>query len=308
MRSRFSGSEVPFHAPSKNKGMKMEYRLLHDIVSKALCAKDGSFDMVTSEKFDLMVAISAGLKVNWAQILFNTLLAMVNNPSSQSQGYAVQISILLGTLVKANLGESVNLQPHKVVTGKSMANYIKKNLNVTPAGDSSKQTEDTASNTEGGESQIAQTEGKETSVVEKEKAASKKKKGETAVVDRTKKKLCPSNADPPPAKTTQATAQGPKNRKETAGSYELNQRCPTPCNSTESSKQHKAESAHLPQKARMEPDAYANRLHKGDVFAHLTSFKQKSESNIQTKRLSKRSPTLPLLLQSELSTVGNRRR
>ncbi|KZV20064.1 jordan protein TnpA [Dorcoceras hygrometricum] len=35
----------------------------------------------------------------------------------------------------------------------------------------------------------------------------------------------------------------------------------------------------------------ANRLEKGDVLAHLTSFKQTSESNIQTKRLSKRSPT-----------------
>ncbi|KZV40227.1 hypothetical protein F511_15940 [Dorcoceras hygrometricum] len=31
--------------------------------AKALCAKAGSFDVVTSEKFDLMVAISAGLKM-----------------------------------------------------------------------------------------------------------------------------------------------------------------------------------------------------------------------------------------------------
>ncbi|KZV41831.1 hypothetical protein F511_36420 [Dorcoceras hygrometricum] len=37
-------------------------------------------------------------------------------------------------------------------------------------------------------------------------------------------------------------------------------------------------------------DAYANRLHKGDVFAHLTSFKKTFENDIQTKRLSKRSP------------------
>ncbi|KZV47017.1 hypothetical protein F511_16404 [Dorcoceras hygrometricum] len=43
--------------------MKMEFCLLHNIVAKALCAKAGSFDMVTSEKFDLMVEISAGLKV-----------------------------------------------------------------------------------------------------------------------------------------------------------------------------------------------------------------------------------------------------
>ncbi|KZV50578.1 hypothetical protein F511_25300 [Dorcoceras hygrometricum] len=73
----------------------------------------------------------------------------------------------------------------------------------------------------------------------------------------------PSNADPPPAKPTQATAQGPKHRKATVGSYELNQRYPIPSNSTESSKQHKAGSEHLSQQARTEPDAYANRLHKG---------------------------------------------
>ncbi|KZV34489.1 hypothetical protein F511_17089 [Dorcoceras hygrometricum] len=70
MRSRFSGSDVLIPAPNKKKEMKMEYRLLHDIIAKVLCAKAGSFDMVTSEKFDLMVAISAGFKVNWAQILF----------------------------------------------------------------------------------------------------------------------------------------------------------------------------------------------------------------------------------------------
>ncbi|KZV33622.1 hypothetical protein F511_22261 [Dorcoceras hygrometricum] len=106
---------------------------------------------------------------------------------------------------------------------------------------------------------------------------------------------------------TQDTAQEPEHRKATAASYELDQRYSTPSNSTESSKQHKVESEHLPQQARTESDAYANGLQKGDVFAHLTSFKKTSESNIQTKRLSKRSPTLSLLLQSELSTVSNRK-
>ncbi|KZV44640.1 hypothetical protein F511_34121 [Dorcoceras hygrometricum] len=126
MRSRFSDSRMPFRAPSKKKGMKMEYCLLHDNVAKALCAKAGSFDMVTSEKFDLMVSISSGLK---------------------------------------------------------------KNLKVTPAGESSKQIKDTASNTEGGESQIAQIEGQAPSIVEKEKGASQKKKGETTAVENKKQKL-----------------------------------------------------------------------------------------------------------------------
>ncbi|KZV36669.1 hypothetical protein F511_40193 [Dorcoceras hygrometricum] len=62
MRMNFSGTDVLFKAPNKKKEMKMEYGLLHDIVAKALCAKGGSFDVVTSENFDLMVVITAGLK------------------------------------------------------------------------------------------------------------------------------------------------------------------------------------------------------------------------------------------------------
>ncbi|KZV19914.1 hypothetical protein F511_18723 [Dorcoceras hygrometricum] len=64
---------------------------------------------------------------------------------------------------------------------------------------------------------------------------------------------------------------------------------------------------HHPKKLGAKSDAYANRLHKGDVFAHLTSFKQ-TFNNIQTKRLSKRIPTLPLSPSSELPTAGNLRR
>ncbi|KZV49668.1 hypothetical protein F511_24136 [Dorcoceras hygrometricum] len=127
MRSRFSGSVVPIRGPNKKKEMKMEYHLLHDIVAKALCAKAGSFDMVTGEKFDQMVAITAELK----------------------------LSVLLERLVKADLGESVKLHTQKVLNNKSVHNYIKKNLNVVPAGESSKQTEDKASGTEGGQSQMA---------------------------------------------------------------------------------------------------------------------------------------------------------
>ncbi|KZV18828.1 hypothetical protein F511_18753 [Dorcoceras hygrometricum] len=62
---------------------------------------------------------------------------------------------------------------------------------------------------------------------------------------------------------------------------------------------------HHPKKLGAKSDAYANRLHKGDVFAHLTSFKQTFKNDIQTKLLSKRSPTLPLSLSSELPAAGN---
>ncbi|KZV38627.1 hypothetical protein F511_01179 [Dorcoceras hygrometricum] len=123
IRSLFSGSDVPFHEPNKKKEMMIEFCLFHDIVSK--CAKVGSFDMVTSKNFDLMVAISVGLE--------------------------------------ADLGESVKLHPQKVLTASKLRIH--------------------ASNTEGEESRIAQ------QVVEKEKAASKKNKGEIAETDKKKKKL-----------------------------------------------------------------------------------------------------------------------
>ncbi|KZV48738.1 hypothetical protein F511_24058 [Dorcoceras hygrometricum] len=84
-------------SPSKKKEMNMEFRLLHDIVANALCAKAGSFDMVTSEKFDLMVAISAGLKVNWAPILFQVLVNMVNN-TTQPQGIFHEQNLLVETI------------------------------------------------------------------------------------------------------------------------------------------------------------------------------------------------------------------
>ncbi|KZV48650.1 3-ketoacyl-CoA synthase 12-like [Dorcoceras hygrometricum] len=91
-------------APNKKKEMKVEYRLLHDIMAKALCTKAGSFDVVTSDKFDLMVAISAGLKVNWGHCLFRTPMAMVYMPNKQSQGFAMQLSCLIEKLVKAAQG------------------------------------------------------------------------------------------------------------------------------------------------------------------------------------------------------------
>ncbi|KZV36560.1 hypothetical protein F511_23589 [Dorcoceras hygrometricum] len=124
MRSLFSGSDEPFRAPNKKKGMKMEFRLLHDIVAKALCTKAGSFDVV--------------------------LLSMVNNSKRQSQGFAVQVSVLLEKLVKTDLGDSVNLHPQKVLTNKSVQTYIKKNLEK-PTGESTKHAEDTATNTDGDE-------------------------------------------------------------------------------------------------------------------------------------------------------------
>ncbi|KZV30926.1 hypothetical protein F511_28876 [Dorcoceras hygrometricum] len=118
MRTKFSATKVPFKISGKKRELFFEYRLLHDIVAKSLCAKAGSFDSVTCENFKFMVAISAGISVNWGRILFHRLLRMVQNPRKQSQGYTVQISMLMELLVKADLGASTKLHAKKVLTNK----------------------------------------------------------------------------------------------------------------------------------------------------------------------------------------------
>ncbi|KZV39186.1 hypothetical protein F511_16927 [Dorcoceras hygrometricum] len=92
-----------------------------------------------------MVAISAGLKVKWAQVLFQILIAMVHSPTRQSQGFDVKLSVLLLNMVKANLGESMKLHPQKVLNNKSVHTYMKKNLGVGPVGETSKISGETAS-------------------------------------------------------------------------------------------------------------------------------------------------------------------
>ncbi|KZV39041.1 hypothetical protein F511_29798 [Dorcoceras hygrometricum] len=97
-----------FHLPIEG----MMFRLLHDIAAKSLSAKTGSFDVVTTEKFEMMVAISSGMKIDWGHILFQTLVSMVYMPGKQSQGYIVQLSLLMEKLEiktqKAALSQDLN--------------------------------------------------------------------------------------------------------------------------------------------------------------------------------------------------------
>ncbi|KZV50684.1 hypothetical protein F511_29288 [Dorcoceras hygrometricum] len=97
----FSVTDAPFKPSNKKKNMKVEYRLLHDIVAKSLSTKAGSFDV--------------------------TLAAMVSTPGKKSRGYAIPLSFLLEKLVKPDLGESVALHPLKVLNHKSDLTYMKKN-------------------------------------------------------------------------------------------------------------------------------------------------------------------------------------
>ncbi|KZV24737.1 phospholipid-transporting ATPase 4-like [Dorcoceras hygrometricum] len=60
MKLEFLESGVPMKSSCKKKAMKVEYRLLNGILTKALISIAGSFDVVTQERFDMMVAIMGG--------------------------------------------------------------------------------------------------------------------------------------------------------------------------------------------------------------------------------------------------------
>ncbi|KZV46714.1 hypothetical protein F511_37878 [Dorcoceras hygrometricum] len=90
--------------------MKIEFRLLNDILAKTVTAKAGSFDDVTHEMFLLMTAIHGGIKINWSRLLFNILKEMVTPSSKQARGFAVQLCILLKGAPGLTMGDSKHLE------------------------------------------------------------------------------------------------------------------------------------------------------------------------------------------------------
>ncbi|KZV39565.1 hypothetical protein F511_30090 [Dorcoceras hygrometricum] len=83
--------------------MQMPFRLLCDIVAKAISVKAGSFNAITVEKFLLLTAVVCKIKMNWAKFLFNILKKMVTSGSKQAKGFAIQISLLLATFPSLEL-------------------------------------------------------------------------------------------------------------------------------------------------------------------------------------------------------------
>ncbi|KZV19679.1 hypothetical protein F511_34396 [Dorcoceras hygrometricum] len=127
MRMEFSESMVPVHSSCNKKEMKEEYRLLNDIIAKALTAKAGSFDAVIQSHFDLMVDIMGGFKINWSKILFRIMKAMVVPSTKQAHAFAVQLSLLLEGVPSLKLGESKALPSLKILSVKSVNTYVAKN-------------------------------------------------------------------------------------------------------------------------------------------------------------------------------------
>ncbi|KZV50145.1 hypothetical protein F511_26461 [Dorcoceras hygrometricum] len=111
--------------------MKIEFRLMYDILANTITVKAGSFDTVTHERFLLMTAIHFGLKINWSKLLFNILKDMVTPAMKQAKGFAPQICALLKGAPDLTLGECKTFPPLKILTTKTVGTHVAKNKNIT---------------------------------------------------------------------------------------------------------------------------------------------------------------------------------
>ncbi|KZV30042.1 hypothetical protein F511_41008 [Dorcoceras hygrometricum] len=123
-RSIVSQSGEPINLSGRKNQMKMPFRLLCDIVAKAISVKAGSFNAITVEKFSLMTAVVCGVKMNWEKYFFGILMKMVTAGSKQSRGFAIQVSLLLATFPALRLGESSEFPSSKVLTKKTVHRFV----------------------------------------------------------------------------------------------------------------------------------------------------------------------------------------
>ncbi|KZV41709.1 hypothetical protein F511_32840 [Dorcoceras hygrometricum] len=133
-RSLFSqkAGQIEIHGEvhGKKKFMKHEFRLLNDILAKAITVKAGSFDSVTVERFQMMTAIQYGLKVNWGKVLFDVLKDMVDRTQKKAKGFAAQIGVLLKSFPAIPMGDGVPFPSAKVLSMRTVHTYIVTNTTI----------------------------------------------------------------------------------------------------------------------------------------------------------------------------------
>ncbi|KZV24581.1 hypothetical protein F511_10222 [Dorcoceras hygrometricum] len=131
----FSASAKEVSASCLKKEVKMQFRLLSDILAKSLFVKSGSFDAVTRDRFLLMTAITFDVKINWGNLLFGVLKEMVTPDSRQAKGYAIQICVLLKNIPGLELGESKAFPAPRILNEKTVHRIVSVNENVGEVGD-----------------------------------------------------------------------------------------------------------------------------------------------------------------------------
>ncbi|KZV17779.1 hypothetical protein F511_01588 [Dorcoceras hygrometricum] len=138
-RSFFSQKGVQVDVHGKKKFLKHEFRLLNDILAKAITVKAGSFDSVTVERFQMMTAIHYGLKVNWGHVLFNVLKDMVDKSQKKAKGFAAQIGALLKSIPAIPMGNGVSFPSAKVLSMRTVHTYTVTNSTIDARTESEEQ-------------------------------------------------------------------------------------------------------------------------------------------------------------------------
>lgn len=122
----FSNSESLMSIPAEKHQLKSEFRLLANIVAKALLARAGAYDKITLLKFQYMALIASRIGVDWSGILFSSLREMVTG-KGRSEGFYLQICYLLG-LLNAPLELMEPLHSRKCVNAAMVADFLKRNV------------------------------------------------------------------------------------------------------------------------------------------------------------------------------------
>lgn len=83
-------ADSPISLPSEKHDLKLNFRLLANVVAKAPLAKAGAYDKITQEIFLYMALIVSKIGVNWSDIIFSTPCDMTRG-KGQSEGFGLQI-------------------------------------------------------------------------------------------------------------------------------------------------------------------------------------------------------------------------
>ncbi|KZV35971.1 hypothetical protein F511_33686 [Dorcoceras hygrometricum] len=123
-RSLVSLTGEPVSTSGKKSQIKIEYRLLCDIMAKIISVKAGSFDAITTEIFLMLTEIVCGVRINWISVLFNIFKKMVTPGTKQAKGFAIQVSLLLENILNLELDESSEFPSSKILTERTIHRYI----------------------------------------------------------------------------------------------------------------------------------------------------------------------------------------
>ncbi|KZV52318.1 FRIGIDA-like protein 3 [Dorcoceras hygrometricum] len=85
-RTEFSLTGEQLTTSCKKRELKIEYRILSDIMAKSMTVKAGSFDAVTHERFLLMTATFGGVSENLGRLIFKIFKDMVTPETRQARG------------------------------------------------------------------------------------------------------------------------------------------------------------------------------------------------------------------------------